>query len=189
MKTLFNREKLLFFIGIGGLVSVLLWVGMLPSLSLAAPSALPIRPTPFSATATPTPPSPTATPFEYKQAVSEATGAFIELRVQPPLSGLWTAVQWRDASGIWYTIEGWQGALESDGTKTWWLPGTLFGYGPFRWVVYDEPGGDIISISESFYLPRSANRIISMDVLLSEAVQSRLAEDGRLLQYRSAPRE
>ncbi len=189
MKTLFARKKLLFFIGIGGLVGVLLWIGMLPSLSLAAPSALPIRPTPFSATATPTSLPPTPTPFEYKRAVSESAGAFIKVRVQPAWPGLWTAVQWWDASETWHTIEGWQGTLDDDGTKTWWLPGTLFGHGPFRWLVYDKLGGDIIGTSEPFYLPHATNRVITVQIVLSEADRSCLVDNGRLLQYRSVPRE
>jgi hypothetical protein len=184
MKTSFNGERWLLCVGIAVSIGTLLWAGMWPSLSLAAPSALPIRPTPFSATATPVP-IPTSTPFEYKRAVSESTGAFIRLRVAPALPGLWTVVQWRDASGTWYFVDGWQGALEGDGTKRWWLPGTLFGYGPFRWVVYDNPDGRVVSMSDPFYLPSIMNMEMQVEILLSEAIQSSLASDGRLLQYRS----
>jgi hypothetical protein len=187
MKTLRNRgRRLLFFIGVGGAMVILLGVAMLPSLSLAAPEALPIRPTPFSATATP---SPTPTPVEYKRSAPESTGAFIRLAVQPPMPGLWTALQWQDAPGAWYLIEGWQGPLERDGTRSWWVPGTLFGYGPFRWVIYDKPGGEVIGVSAPFYLPRIANRVIQVNAALSDATWSHLTQDGRLLQYRSVSRE
>lgn len=187
MMTLRNRgRRLLFFIGVGGAMVILLGVAMLPSLSLAAPEALPIRPTPFSATATP---SPTPTPVEYKRAASESTGAFIKLAVQPAIPGLWTAVQWQGATGAWYLVEGWQGPLERDGTRSWWVPGTLFGDGPFRWVIYDKPGGEVIEVSAPFYLPRIANRAIKVDVTLSDAMWSPQTQDGRPLQYRSVSRE
>lgn len=70
---------------------------------------------------------------------------------------LWTIVQWQDGHGDWHDVEGWQGGLDSVtsevGKKTWWFAKDLFGQGPFRWLIYQGPGGSLLVESEAFYLP------------------------------------
>ncbi len=83
---------------------------------------------------------------------------------------LWTVVQWQDVQGDWHDVDGWQGGLdeisESTGQKTWWFSKTLAGQGPFRWLVYRNPGGKLLAESESFYLPSYANEARRIKVLI-----------------------
>jgi hypothetical protein len=69
----------------------------------------------------------------------------------------WTVAQWQDRLGAWHTVTGWQGLFDefahSQCIKQWWLPQSMFGQGPFRWVVYAERGGEILTQSDPFYLP------------------------------------
>ena len=127
-------------------LGLLLSCAVLIALSLssvqAAPLALPPRPT-----AEPTLPS----------SGSAITGGTIVLHVVAPPSGLWATVEWQDVAGNWHLVDGWQGTLESDGTKTWWVAQADRGKGPFRWVLYDRRGGKVWAISQAFYLP-SINR-------------------------------
>jgi hypothetical protein len=83
----------------------------------------------------------------------ERSGAYIELQA-PGFSG-WSEVQWQDADGNWQVVEGWRGSLV-DGTIRWWVDPKDFNTGPFRWVVFDQPGGTVRAVSEGFYLPQSA---------------------------------
>lgn len=92
---------------------------------------------------------------------SEPVGAYIELHAQNPPAGAWSVVQWQDANGDWQNVEGWQGTL-NNGTRRWWVHSKDFGKGPFRWVVYDSPGGTKIGASESFTLPQFPNEIVQV---------------------------
>jgi len=150
-----------------------------PPLTLAAPPALPERPTPIP-TATPfQQPTPTSTfnpPSTSSKTGAAKNGAYIALRVgtgtvqQPARVGaqdftsLWTIIQWQDTSGDWHDVEGWQGSLEQHTTKIWWLPDYLFGAGPFRWRVTRERGGVVLGTSEPFTLPQTANKTLWVDV-------------------------
>lgn len=113
----------------------------------AAPLALPPRPT-----AVPTLPT------------NGSAGGTIVLRVVAPTPDLWTTVEWQDTVGSWHQVDGWQGTLESDGTKTWWVAQTDRGKGPFRWVVYDRLGGKVWAVSASFYLPTNVRQPVTLEV-------------------------
>jgi hypothetical protein len=121
---------------------------------------------------------PTIQPAPKPGRETEPRGAFIELHVQSITKefasnwqGLWTVVQWQDAQGKWHDVEGWRGALDmmqdGAGRKTWWLASSLFGQGPFRWLVAPVKGDSSLTISEPFYLPRTAEETIRVEVLLT----------------------
>ncbi len=114
----------------------------------ARPLALPPRPTP---TVVPTA-VPTAAP-PVRSLLPAVEGGTITLRVTAPPAGLWTTVEWQDAIGNWHQVEGWQGTLDADQSKTWWVAKADLGKGPFRWVGYERYGGQRWAQSLSFYLP------------------------------------
>ncbi|TEU11279.1 MAG: hypothetical protein E3J21_24015 [Anaerolineales bacterium] len=95
-------------------------------------------------------------------------GSYIELHVYPPQSGLWTIVQWQDSAGGWHDIEGWQGTLNEDHKKVWWVAPDIFGKGPFRWTVYQSEKGRLLATSDSFYLPNSAGKKVQVGMTLSQ---------------------
>lgn len=110
---------------------------MLVPLLLAATSNLPPRPTPE--------------PTKSKQ-----PGAYIQLQLSGASvgsDGVWTVVQWVDASDEWHDVTGWQGTVEQDGTQTWWVAPNDKGAGPFRWQILSSPTGSILATSDEFMLP------------------------------------
>ncbi len=158
------------------IVGLLLGVGILWALGLmllpaqAAPHPLPPRPDD-----TPTPTRESAAPVK-----AEPKGAFIILKVtfgdNWPERGLawqhlWTGVEWRDESGTWRAVEGWQGGIvkvsESTGRKTWWLDSDLCGRGPFRWVVYEHQGGPVMTRSDPFNLPHNTGETVTVEMSLA----------------------
>ncbi len=137
------------------LAGSLLVAMLLPPQTVAA---LPPRPTP----------QPTQTPRHHhaRSDKDEIVGAQIELRVQPGLGGLWAVVQWQDASGGWHDVEGWRGSLDGSARQLWWVAGSDFGKGPFRWNVYQHSGSKPLAESASFRLPQSANEIVRVELSL-----------------------
>lgn len=107
------------------------------------------------------PPRPTAT------AVSPpaAPGAKISLLVAGEIAANnWTKVQWQDGEGQWHDVTGWQGELELDDTKTWWVGADLLGDGPFRWIVLVD--GDPIGQSDPFHLPTTPYETLEIVIAL-----------------------
>jgi len=141
---------------VSGLCALLLVASaMLPT--QATVSALPPRPTP--------PPTPIVEP------AASAPGALIKLNVQPAAQpALWTVVQWQDRLGGWHDVEGWRGTLDEVsngvGKKVWWVARANFDTGPFRWVIYQGPGGKLLATSGSFQLPRYENTMVVVEVSL-----------------------
>jgi hypothetical protein len=125
----------------GLLLSVTVLMGLGLTSVQAAPSALPPRPTPVPTL----PPTPALS--------STIGGGSITLRVAAAPIDLWTTVEWQDAAGNWHLVDGWQGTLDDDQTKTWWVAKADQGKGPFRWVLYDRRGGQRWAISQPFTLP------------------------------------
>jgi hypothetical protein len=120
----------------------------------ATSHALPPRPTPV-VTATPAP----------------MAGGVIGVRVVDAPSDLWTTVEWQDAAGRWHLVEGWQGTLDTNQIKTWWVAEADRGKGPFRWALYRRRGGARWSTSEPFYLPRDKHPV---EIKLTAGPPSRL---------------
>jgi hypothetical protein len=81
---------------------------------------------------------------------------------------LWTGVQWQDAAGAWHDVEGWQGALDEAyrgvGKKTWAVADGHLGGGPYRWLIYARPDGDVVMTSRPFYLPSAAGDVYEVNV-------------------------
>jgi hypothetical protein len=145
-----------FIIAIGLLVTVALFSGVLfgtPSASAAPPPRPTLTPTPLAATFP-------GNPF----------GSYIELRLPTDNVNLWTAVQWQDSQGGWHDVENWRGILDEinqhKGDKLWWVYPRDYGKGPFRWQVYQSPGGKILATSRSFNLPGSANQRVIIELTL-----------------------
>ena len=136
----------------------LLTVAWGTSLTLAAPPALPPRPTP-------------AAPTPVSMSASTSPGwAGIELHVQAARPGLWTVVQWQDALGGWHDVEGWRGTLDEIsngvGKKKWWVARPNFDTGPFRWVIYQNQGGKLLAASKVFQLPGYENTAVVVEATL-----------------------
>lgn len=132
-------------------------------LSLGATQAatkLPPRPTP-AVTLTPTP-TPLPLPARRETTVREPL-AHIRLAVTPAAAGLWAVVQWQGGDGVWHDVAGWQGVLPENGQR-WAVEQRNFGEGPFRWVVYDRPGGKELASSAPFDLPAQDGEELSIEI-------------------------
>jgi hypothetical protein len=138
-----------------GLACGLVMMALLLTPTPAAVRALPPRPTPVSTAAPTTVPS-----FHVRE------GGLIELHVQPPRTGLWTMIQWQDARGQWHDVDGWQGTVDG-ALQIWWVAPRDLGKGPFRWRVYQNPGGLLLATSESFALPHATGETVRVDVGLT----------------------
>lgn len=111
---------------------------------------------PAQVTALPPRPTPTAV-------APQALGAKISLHVTGDIApNNWTKIQWQDADAKWHDVTGWQGELEADGTKTWWVGEELLGSGPFRWLILED--GDITALSDTFYMPTTLNETLIIEV-------------------------
>lgn len=135
------------------LVVAFTWLSALPTAS-ASLSALPtrVRAT-LTASRTPTPVTP-VTPI----VLAPNTG-YIQLVVSQAPANAFAVVQWQDGLGGWNLVEGWQTGL-TNGQHVWAVLPPHFGQGPFRWVVYDRPGGRVIATSTGFNLPGQAGSIV-----------------------------
>lgn len=111
--------------------------------------ALPPRPTAVP-TATPVPP------------LAESRGSVIRLVADTVFTSAWASVEWQDAAGNWHVVTGWQGTLEADQTKTWWVAEVDWGKGPFRWVLYDQRGGQSLGHSVAFHLPANHRQVVEI---------------------------
>ncbi len=118
------------------------------------------------------PPRVTAVPQPVTQS-SASLAAAIHLIVQvssPTLSvaDLWAEVEWLDSTGVWHTVEGWQGPLDgisgNTGSATWYLGPQALGTGPFRWVLYDGRGGALLSSSAPFALPTMVGTTVTVEM-------------------------
>ena len=144
---------------------------LLVGLGASTGAQLPPRPTPQPTTIPPDGPAAKARIELHAQFSADWPGA------EKPWQALWTEVQWQDpALGTWSDVVGWQGGLDSVanngagnvvGCKTWWVGGSDQGTGPFRWLVYDAPGGRLLAASESFSLPDTSRGVMVVGVLLS----------------------
>ncbi len=126
--------------------------------SVARPNQTTVPTPPRSATNTPL--SPTATPRPLKP----ERGTYIVLFIQSSSAGTWTIVQWQDALGGWHDVEGWQGMLDDDERKQWWVAPKDFNTGPFRWLVYERQRENLIATSEPFYLPSYAGEVVNVAI-------------------------
>lgn len=76
-----------------------------------------------------------------------------------PAAG-WITVQWLDGNGGWHDVEGWQGSFDiASGSnlpfKQWTVGSGQYAQGPFRWVIYNQRGGDVWGVSPNFLLPQA----------------------------------
>lgn len=125
---------------------------------LAAPMALPPRPTPLPSL------PPTAVLSAVGRIVLEGEG---DLSAWPEL---WTGVEWQDGEGAWHPVEGWFGPLDTvtatGGEKVWSVLPDHFGQGPFRWVLYAQRDGRRLVESAAFELPGQAQETVRVQVAL-----------------------
>ena len=66
--------------------------------------------------------------------------------------------------GEWTTVDGWQGTVETDGTQVWWVDGDDYGTGPFRWLAFDEEGGEQLGLSDNFNLPEHKFDVVAVEM-------------------------
>lgn len=135
----------LFSFGLAGLLLAALLAMQAPS----AAQALPPRPTEAPPTAAP----------------PEVTGGFIVLTINmdEPTNDVWTAVEWQDPhTDVWHLVDGWQGAPNANHEVRWYVGQEDLGSGPFRWLVYDAPEGDLLATSETFMLPEHARQTVAV---------------------------
>jgi hypothetical protein len=93
----------------------------------------------------------------------ESPGAYVELHIQDAAADLWTVLQWRDGAGNWRDVRQWQGTLDVNGRKRWWVAAKDFGSGPFRWVVTRGPAGPVVAASSPFNLPVEAYETVRVE--------------------------
>ncbi len=98
------------------------------------------------------------------------SGAFIELHAQPLQPGLWTGVQWQNAEGGWHDTEGWQGAFNLDQRVLWYVGEEHLGDGPFRWLVYENEGSNLLAVSQPFALPSHGGEVLRIEVSLGDSL-------------------
>lgn len=87
---------------------------------------------------------------------------------------VWMVIEWYDNQGTWYPVAGWQGNLDAIaqgevgwvGTKEWWVGQENLGTGPFRWQIYEYPGGPLLVSSEPFNLPEAPNTTLVLQPIL-----------------------
>ena len=87
----------------------------------------------------------------------------------------WHTIEWQDADGNWYPVEGWQGTLDSisqEGTswvatKELWVDDPQLGGGPFRWHVVEQENDRVWATSKPFYLPAEAGGLVQVDISLA----------------------
>lgn len=132
-------------------------------------------------TATPIP-EPTE-PLAASNASSLPEGGTIEMKAafssdwpwdQMMWQDVWLEVEWSDGE-TWFMVDGWKGNLDSidqeDGTwvgqKAWWVVKDDLGKGPFRWLVFDQEGGNLLVISDEFSLPAERGQTTVVDVELN----------------------
>jgi hypothetical protein len=48
--------------------------------------------------------------------------------------------------------------------EAWWVAAKDFGTGPFRWVIYRGQAGELLAISQAFYLPDAAGATTKLEV-------------------------
>lgn len=94
----------------------------------------------------------------------EPPGAYIELQTQPPQINLWSMVQWQDSDGNWHNVDGWQGRLNGNGSRRWWVSPRDFGKGPFRWRVVRGPNEPVVGESAVFNLPDEGMEVMIINV-------------------------
>ncbi|MEJ5311577.1 MAG: hypothetical protein WHX52_17595 [Anaerolineae bacterium] len=153
---------------LGGLliVGLALLLGTSPLWAQVAPPPLPTRPLP---TATPTPiltptlvPPETGTPESVPAQSAQSSAIVLEARFTANLvwANLWTVIERQTENGVWQAVEGWQGTFDTVaadvGYKTWGVPSSLFGQGPFRWRVATARDGSTLATSQPFTLPERA---------------------------------
>ena len=169
MKSIFKKYPPaagpILFVAFIGLILMLLW----PALTARAGTDLPERP-PVGADLPKRPPveKPDQADKDDNDEAVALTGAYIQLQVHPHLPGLWTVVEWQDSAGVWQVVEGWQGTLEGASQKTWWVSPADFTTGPFRWAVYQRPGGLLLATSRAFHLPAEPGQTAQIVILLTE---------------------
>ena len=109
--------------------------------------------------------TPLTTP-EMSKEEPKKVGGYIELQIPSGQSSLWTKVQWQDGVGNFNDVESWQGWVDANGRKRWWVEAKHFGNGPFRWVIQSCQTGEFLVTSELFYLPTQANEVIQVTISL-----------------------
>jgi hypothetical protein len=101
-------------------------------------------------------PTPTPVPLRVVRPAPVTEGGQIVLQVEGAQSPkLWSAVQWQKPDDdTWHNVEGWRGRVDFESKQViWWVDPNDFDTGPFRWVLYNKNGGDILNISDPFSLP------------------------------------
>lgn len=129
---------------------------------------------------------PTATPEPEVEPTSNASnlphGGTIEMNVafssdwpwdEMMWQDVWLVVEWSDGTD-WFTVDGWRGNLDSidqvdgvwTGYKAWWVAQDDLGKTPFRWLVYDKEGGNLLATSDEFGLPaeRGLSTLVNVEV-------------------------
>lgn len=166
------------------IVGSMLLLGTAPLWAQAAPPPLPTRPLPTAtSSSTPIPtltPTVTVTPAPESAPAQPAQSSAIVLEARSTAdlawANLWTVVEYQTADGAWQAVEGWQGTFDTvaagAGYKTWDVPSSLFGQGPFRWQVETERNGLTLATSQPFTLPdRAGVRFVVVVTLPAVPVQ------------------
>jgi hypothetical protein len=145
-------------------LALLVLVGAWLSLAVQATHAdgLPLPPRPVFETPVP----------ETGSGPTRPVGGWIQLQAQGGADlSQWVDVQWQDSLGVWHTVDSWHGqfdqVMNGMGVKTWWVDRYTFGPTPFRWIVYDSSGKNVLITSASFNLPTQNQQTVVVSISLS----------------------
>ncbi len=167
------------------MVNALIYLLIFPLFAAKADDLPPRGTPPVEPVATATP-APTAEPEQKEETESPPNdGARLQLhlmfsdnRVWDSLDwrSLWTEVEWTNGDN-WYVVEGWRGKLDGIeqteqgdwfGQREWWVSSKDLNTGPFRWVIYQQEGGDILTTSDSFNLPAQRGETTVVNETISQ---------------------
>lgn len=137
-------------------------LGAMLTLQPAPPAQASGAPQQVRLTPTEAAPAPSASP-----SVSVGT---IALSFSGAPASAWVTVEWQDGYGVWHRVDGWQDKLGDTGLKTWWVNEAQLGTsGLYRWVVYDQRGGNLWATSSAFHLPSAAGKWVTVTLSAASA--------------------
>lgn len=90
-------------------------------------------------------------------------GGWIRLIIVGEQAKYWTEVEWLGGSGNWHVVDGWRGDSYNS-TVSWFVKQSDLAKGPFRWNVYTEENGELLTSSGGFYLPAERKVITVMQI-------------------------
>lgn len=108
-------------------------------------------------------PLPTSTPIVTPAPTTKIPGGMISLTISGE-GEYWTQVQWLAGDNNWYDVNGWAG-YSDDGAVRWYAgPELIDSPTQFRWQIYTDVNGALVTTSDVFYMPQTAGSMTTVEV-------------------------